>query len=337
MEIILSPTESNISGYKIGRSTQHINQLDIAELKKHILDGSFDICRLKINGNQPSLFAQLNTLGIPFEIFTMNYLNEIDIHEYFKYNPVIPEDFTAEPIQDTNVHPDFEQLLNGILNSKSWFEYESPLLDSLLPQASRKKLALSYYKSFCPAAQTNGRTWILRKDKEPIGLFMGNIAADHFYGVLYGIDEQYRNCGYSKYIYYLMFKECLKLKLNRFVNDVSLFNIASQKSAASSRMIPSNIYYNVTLYPFSQQSDHFIKISDSDTTALINIENIARVLCGEDWRVKNIKSNYFFSTEKYDSVLYREVIKKEDFRVLIIHLNYKNILQKICYIELQPY
>ena len=251
MSLRFSPAESEVLNLKVARGEDFLEEFDPIALTEDIVSENYDIVRLKINGKNTSLFEQLNTCGFPYQVFTVNYQNIKVIEGKMEIDD--PE-VTCEAYLGENPEM-LKEILEKVIGTRSWPEYTSGLMRELVPESRTKALAVSYFSGFYPEKDANARTWLLRYRDKIVGLFMGRIEAETFYGTLYGILPEYRSLGFSKIIYQYMANLCSDLGLKYFKNDIHILNLRSQSSAVGQQVVPKEIYYNIVLYPlFSKDS-----------------------------------------------------------------------------------
>ena len=247
----LSETESNLLGLKIGRGEFLLSAEMEEGLAADIIRNKWDICRLKTNGFNEQIFHILDRIAVPWNIFSINYLNEKKTGtEPFFSNELEAVLYSGEQEEE------LISILKIILQSKGWFEYYNELYQELLDKRKQKALALEYFSSFHEKKRKNGRTWLLKRNGQTVGTFMGEAKDDTFYGTLYGILPQFRNEGLSKDIYRFMDDLCRQNGWKVFYNDINIFNVPSQRSAARMELVPSEIRYNIILYPMFSKTNH---------------------------------------------------------------------------------
>jgi hypothetical protein len=248
MLLNFSENESKITGFRIFRNKGYLDFLNQENIVEDVKTKKVDVLRIKVRGDNELLFKNLNEIGYIYDVFTINYFNRGEI---FNINNELKNDiFSVRKVLDVKADIGFLSILEDVLNSKSWFEYDSKYMNYLLPDNKKKLLALDYYSSFCSSNNSKGLTRLLLKNEVPVGIFMGYIHEQTYHGMLFGIHSKYRNLGYSKYCYHFMSEECNQLGVKYFQNDVNIFNNISQKSAEKQTITPSSIYYNITIYPF---------------------------------------------------------------------------------------
>ena len=249
----ISQLESAFFNYKVGRQELYADDYTQSQLEVSILEGQFDICRIKLYGGKKDLLDSLNKLGFPYEIYTINYYNFLKIAD----KPKLIRDgmFTIREVHRSKEDAEFIEILEEVLDQNEWMEYDSTLSNSLMPVIQRKKLAKAYYSSFCSTERPNTYTGILNKEGKGIGIFMGEFKDNSFHGALFGLKKAYRAKGYAKYFYDFMCEICLDKGIEYFADEVNIFNIPSQQSALSQNLVPQKVYFNISIFPFYHYQD----------------------------------------------------------------------------------
>jgi predicted transcriptional regulator with HTH domain len=266
--LYLSESESEIFGVNVARNSNYMEGIELENANTEMMNLHADVVRIKVNGAYEPIFKKLNQLNLPYELYTINYFNKSKIGEAVNFDKL---DFSILNVENPRNHQGFMDLLNDVLESKSWFEYESELSNHILPFEKRKQLATRYYSSFSESTQKNAYSAILLKAQEPIGIFIGYFVNETYNGVLYGISSKYRTMGYAKYPYLFMMEECRKRGIKYFQNDVSIFNMVSQKATISQNLLPENIFFNITIYPYF---NYLAKSSKKIKLRLYNLQGL---------------------------------------------------------------
>lgn len=275
-----SEAESKFFNLEIARGFDFIDKFDPDELSDKIIDNNFDICRIKVNGNNPQLFESLEKLGMPYYMYAINFRNEKTTSQNPQYSG---NEVTFEEYRPSNENR-LKDMLKEILNTKYWFEYDSPLSRLFLPENLKLDLAIDYYSSFYPDRNKNGRTWFLKHDNNYVGIFMGYVNGQNFEGIFYGILPKYRSLGLSKRIYEAMDWLCHKNNWNRFFNDVNIFNAVSQSSAMKSMLKSTGIYFNVIIYSlFSKSIEPACKLEFNNDIMSFNFAEAIFNWIKENW------------------------------------------------------
>lgn len=329
----LSLNESKVFSHKVGRSEINIDNLDSLVFKKDMLTNEFDICRFKLFGGKKNIFEKLKSIGVPFEIYTINYYNFLPLDKKLKVN--IPNEFSTREVLDTKTDSEFLSILNEVLSINDWLEYESLLSKNILTARLRKKLALDYYSSFCPKYKEKTYTGILNKDGKGIGIFMGEFINETFHGAIFGLVKTYRSKGYAQYFYEFMSRECKNRGVKFFVDEVNIFNLPSQKSANNQNLVPKDVYFNVTLFPFFNFKDKmFCNLNLND----FNLSSIILYLetFYHKYKIVDIKTNVFDDFKKssdYELVKLCPILTQKDL-FFVFHVLKDNKIVKSHYIHL---
>ncbi len=243
-----SKIESSIFKYKIGREEVDVDDFSQIDIEESIIINEFDVCRIKLFGGTKDQLENLNKLGYPYEIYTINYYNLLEI----KNKPKVEREnaFSIREVINPKSDQEFIEILEDVLENSEWIEYKSLLSNKLMPLNLRKELARDYYSSFSNNIISNTYTGVLNKDSIGIGIFLGQFKDNTFHGAIFGLKNEYKSKGYAKYFYDFMCEVCQKRGVTHFVDEVNIFNIPSQKSASSQNLVPHKIYFNISIFPF---------------------------------------------------------------------------------------
>jgi hypothetical protein len=257
-----SEEESNLLQLNVARCKGYVTALDAAQIRGQVFAEGYDICRIKLEGTHTSLFKSIEEVGFPYSIYTVNYHNQLNITPLLK----ITEGYKA--IEYNNTHQQaLHSILQDVFESRGWFEYENDRYSTLISTGQEREVFMHYFSNFTDAL--NGRhTYLLFFNEIPVGVFIGYVNGDRFYGILYGVLSSERGKGSSKEIYKLMNNICFEMGLKYFENDVSIFNIPSQRSTVSSGLVPDNIHFNVILYPMLGSAGGVLEGGNVDVPAM---------------------------------------------------------------------
>lgn len=225
---------------------------DLSDLLPQLLALKVDVLRVKVNGSEKQLFATLDEIGIPYQIYNLLYRNLIDLKTLDRVMFQIDDGFTYEEYE-AGMEPRMKRLVELSIADKTWVDYNSDLVaDSVTIDrelASSVKFACAHHKD-----RGIGKGWIIKYEDEDIGFFTGREKEDGFLGTFFGIIPEYRNRNYSKVAYAIMYTVFRDLGYRFFENNIGILNIASQRSAAAYHMAPTDLYFHVELYPFLNRS-----------------------------------------------------------------------------------
>ncbi len=213
---------------------------------QHCIADHPDITRIKVNVQDISVFQQLEDLGIPYEIYTINTQFAHQIDAEYPYTAKIDSGLYIQEVDAVNMEL-FESVIEQIMSTKSWSMFGGELSRHFFTERISRDLEMNYFTSF--GNSEHGKAWLLYDNGTCVGTFMGSEDGDRFYGTLYGILNAYRSNGYSKAIYKFMFHICQENNWNEFVNEIHFQNQNSLNSALHTGMKPIRTFFNLTLFP----------------------------------------------------------------------------------------
>lgn len=331
-QLSYSNLESNIFGYSFYRGRFDLNKLDQFALHANIAELGCDVLRLKILGDHPLVFSFLNKLGLPYEIYNINYLNRLLIQDFKEI--AIPDNIKFRQIHKPSEDESFAGSLGLILDKVSWVEYENDLIDTIMPADKRKELAFKYYLEDFKTKNLDAFYASLQVDGQDVGVVIGAFEGDSYIGSFFGLLPNQRNQGWAKYFYQLMIEECRNREVKYFENEVNLFNISSQASANSRGITPKKFYFNVCVYPLLNldQSSKEESLSFPGKDRFVSEVykrypefEITQMICGDQELNLNKAKGFYV----------RSISLKGD-RLLIVMVNLdENGLANSCYVKLK--
>ena len=325
----ISEQESKVFGLRIGRYSGNMVDLDTNRLVKDVLLHGVDLCRLKILGSDLKLFDKLEATNFHYEIYNLSYYNRFNF-DSMKSTAPHPK-LSAREVVDPGNDKDFRLVLSRLLASRSWVEYDSFLSKHLLTEEAKREASFDFYSSFSRSNQGDSYTGLMYFEDKPIGLFMGIFKKDVFFGNLFGLIEEYRGKGLSKYFYGFMFDICQAKGIRYFENEVNIFNFSSQQSAVSQNFTPQEIYYNITLFPFCNLEERaFKELPFTDLPALLKYISESY----EQFDIGSIKTRRYSQTQRYEYALVSEVIHTANRAFVVVHFMFDSRIGKSIYVYL---
>ena len=253
MAYYLSENESAITGLKVCRNAEILEEFNVRDVLDICRNKAADLVRIKVNVQDNKLFQELERCGMPMEIFTINTQFAHRVDEHADYLEKVAGNLSIQKVTADNQEL-FEDTVQQIMSTKSWHPYEGSLLDILIDRATARRLELDFFANFGKGG--NKHAWLIYADNNCVGAFMGSEEENRFHGTLYGILETYRSHGYSKAIYQFMFDECQKGGWKEFVNEIHFQNQNSLNSALHSSMRPIRTFFNISIFPLLSLSNY---------------------------------------------------------------------------------
>tara|TARA_Y100000385_G_scaffold66934_1_gene66709 strand:- start:23201 stop:24199 length:999 start_codon:yes stop_codon:yes gene_type:complete len=326
----VSREESAMFGVKICRYEGNLVSLDCDQLERDILKFNPDLCRIKVLGNDIELFEKLNSLNYYYDLYNLSYYNSLELNKLgdVERNPNLHIREVVNPIDDE----DFNFVLSNLLASRSWVEYDSFLSKNILSEDKKRSASFDFYSSFSKQNDGNSYTGLMYKNDKAIGMFMGLFKGEVFFGNLFGLIDEYRGQGLSKYFYGFMYEICHERGINYFENEVNIFNFSSQQSALSQNFMPTKIYYNITIYPFSNfNSGEYVKIPVKDFQGLFTYLSQEY----KNYAVSIVKRKVYFVGLSYVGGLILERKIRSAHIFLVVHFIKNGQIGESVYIEMK--
>ncbi|MBN4062029.1 MAG: hypothetical protein COA57_08225 [Flavobacteriales bacterium] len=288
----ISQSESNIYGARFARA-ELPNDFREEQFLEELIENQADICRVKINASASDVFLKLDKLGMPYQLYNINYTNKALINDSMK-SESWSSDYQYE-LFDGSQGEMMKELVCKAIEKKSWVNYPSAFSKGIITPEKELEATAEFACSFSFTENASARAWLLKYRGNYIGFFMGYEREGFFEGILYGIIPEYAGKGHSKIIYQIMLHICAKNDWKYFVNDVGILNIPSQRSATGQGLVPQEIYFHFEIYSFLSKTEKepiegTIKLEDTFESSII--DKITRELNLKNFRtVNHVKIN----------------------------------------------
>lgn len=246
MELTRSEVESKVYSLEFYRAKVEKVE-DLNSFLDALLANKVDVLRLKVNATDKDVYGFLDRLGVPYQLYNMMYSNHVQIEDLPEEAFHTPAKYSCETFDPSKMGR-MKDMVVRTINKKTWVNYSSDIIGDRITDELELQASQDYGCSFY-AEDGSKASWIIRYEEQDIGFFMGQESGEGFYGTFYGILPEHRNHEHSKVVYMMMLDICRQKGYSFFVNDIGVMNIPSQKSASSQRMVPTDIYFHIELYP----------------------------------------------------------------------------------------
>lgn len=192
-KIQFSPIESAILGLKIGRCQSPF--FDSSDIYKQILEGQYDLCRLKVPGEDEMVSSRLNKIGLPFFFSGSIQKYKTRIKEKptgnYKYPDLVFEMYDGS--QDNLL---WEMLIDTWGTYPIGY-YRTPYLEHLVTKEKEIECVFEFYKKFnLHKDYPDNRIMFMKHGSEYVGFFGLNIIDNNLETHIGGILKKYRKSGY---------------------------------------------------------------------------------------------------------------------------------------------
>ena len=266
-KIDFSPGESEILGLKVGRCNSDL--VDETLLYQLILEGRYDICRLKIPAEDEMISCRLNNIGLPF-FFSgsiRRYKTKITEKPSGSYN--FP-DLIFE-MYDGSQDRLLRDMLVGTWGTYPIGYYRTPYLSTLLDKEKEIECVFQFYKKHnLNRNYPNNSIMFIKHGDAYVGFFALNILDGNLESHIGGILEPYRKSGYflDKLRYIKEF--CLHHHLEHFIFGARNENAEVQKIfqyVGFQGRGSENVFHIPSLLTFTQKPVSVEEFSLSDQSS----------------------------------------------------------------------
>ena len=259
-----SADESETLGLKVARG--EIMEFDAKALYDEIWRGMYDLCKVKINADNPRLMRQLENLGLPYHVFSIIYRNRLSIvvndQAYVPHQHIGFELFEGKPEQIGVL----QKLVKECIGNETGLVYQNELLSHLITPDAEKEASAVYACSFFREKDPNKIGWLITYKGKYVGYNLGAFRGPDFEGILIGVLPSYRNKGIASEVNTRFSKVFFPTNnIRYFINDIHIQNHASLKSVFKSGATPSKTFLHVVIFGLfskTQQGKSITKIME---------------------------------------------------------------------------
>ena len=218
-----SGEESKVLGIKIAR-LDYADSVDINDIRKVLLDGEFDLLRIKLNASDRNSFSLLDTLNIPFYALNISNLYSIDLDKlvYPVYNP----DVLHYEKYDVSKRDLLEKLIREIYKEVPGTYYINPLSEKL-QHSGELEAMVDYTLSYDENFDKSKTTFFIKHADEYIGFFSIRLYDNHSEGNLFGILPEFRSKKYAHDIIRFIMQYLHDTGRKYFEVNIQLHNLPS--------------------------------------------------------------------------------------------------------------
>jgi hypothetical protein len=251
-QIEFSETESDILGLRIGRCTS--DDFDESVMYQEIIEGKYDICRVKVPAEDEMAPHRLNKMGFPafFSGSIRRYKTRISkppAGEYF-YNDL------AFEVYDGSQDILLKQMLDGTWGAYPIGYYRTPWLSSLVSKEKEIESVFQYYKKHnLYKNNPDNSILFIRHGNLYVGFFALNIVGRNLESHIGGILEPYRKSNYFLDMLRYIKEFCIKKSLEYFIFGARNENAEVQRIFQYTGFTPigtENVFHISALLTYSR-------------------------------------------------------------------------------------
>jgi hypothetical protein len=224
--LYFSENESQIMGLKIGRCNEDF--FDPALLSAEIIEGAYDVCRLKVAAEDEMAVMKLHTMGFP-------YFFSGSIRRYkTRIQEDLPGDFLHPEMRyelyDGTQDELLKEMLIGTWGTYPLGYYRSPFLCHLVNKEIEIESVFQFYKQNNLNSLHPSNSILFMNDRgKHVGFFALNIINGNLESHIGGILEPYRKDGYFLDMLRYIRRFCLEQDLPHFLFGARNENAYVQK------------------------------------------------------------------------------------------------------------
>lgn len=239
MTINPSKYESELFELNFGRGD--VDSIDSKELFSTIVQGNYDICRIKVKANSDDIIENIEKIGFPFYFSGAITTYKIDFSNQ-SYKPYRDPKITFEPY-DGEKHELFQKLLTEVFSDYPLSYYTVPVISKLI-SLEKQQLGVSSYFADTHFNNSNRLAWFVKYEEEYVGILTTRTWDNlkHGEGTLSGVIPKYRNSGLFLDIISFIQNYCIENKIKWGHTGARLHEIASHKFFTKQGMYVENGY-----------------------------------------------------------------------------------------------
>jgi hypothetical protein len=252
--LFYSQNESDILGFKVGRCNEDFFNPEL--LSQEIVEGHYDLCRLKVAAEDEMAVMKLHQMGFPFFFSGSIRRYKTRINE----NP--PGDFLhptmTYEMYDGTQDDLLKEMLIGTWGTYPLGYYRSPYLCELVDKELEIESVFQFYKkSNLNSLNPNNSILFMNDGGKYVGFFALNIINGNLESHIGGILEPYRKDGYFLDMLRFIKRYCVANDLPYFIFGARNENAYVQKifQEVGFKAIGSeNVFHITPLLSHSQQA-----------------------------------------------------------------------------------
>jgi hypothetical protein len=243
--VSLSTHESSKLDLRIGRSTI-LKSFDINEIVNEIFNLSLDVCRIKLDLSNLSVFSELDNLGFPYSHYTFLINQTINLKSF---QPIpTPPNLEMKTYKLSEKENLADLVTTIVKDDKMNSHYESDILSYFLPPDQIKKTIIDHQTTFDNSKTSDKFAYLAYLDSNLIGFCTMQINGEEGIGNFVGIAPEYRSNDLFKYF---IDREMLTSKLQnctRFSCSTISFNSRSLNTTLRRGMKIDKVLLNINIF-----------------------------------------------------------------------------------------
>lgn len=316
-----SEIESALLGFKIGRC--NVEDLNENILLKKIIEGKFDIVRLKVPAEDEEISNKLSNLNFPF------YFSGSIRRYKTKISNKPSGDFINKSLKfekyDGTQDKIFEELLTDTWGKYPLGYYRTPILNKLISKSDELKCLYTFYKHQNLNQNNILNTMMFMKDRgQYVGYFALNIIDKNLESHIGGIKKEFQKDGYFLDMLRYIKNHCIDENLENFVFGARNENALVQSIFHKVGFVPignENVFH---ITPFLNGECEKLDINASKINAANSFEVINQYLTSKFENFELIEFKWYNSSNKYNKkVIHLRMLSENMFSVSLFHKEHK--------------
>jgi GNAT superfamily N-acetyltransferase len=233
--IYVSQSESRILGAKVGR-LELSGAIQPEIIRKQIIELGLDVCRIKLPGNDPSLWVQLEKIGFPYFLLNINQAFELES----KGALAIDGEVSFEAIKSANDKTLLAETVRQCFEGEPGTYFTNPLTKNIISKAAEMEAMIAFAVENCTAE--NYWAQLAKYEGKVAGFVLYSFHENTANGELFGVLPAFRKLGIGKDIGAHVINTFAG---KRIVNHIKLQNLASIKTHLALGFEPGQLILNV--------------------------------------------------------------------------------------------
>jgi hypothetical protein len=282
----LSKEESSEFGLKIARSN-NIKQFDYHKISEEVYDQQYDLLRVKISMSNPSVFNDINKIGIPYNFFSFLIRKSTFTTGTIEYR--IPELTIVK--YNSSMKNDLSKVLESVIKNSSGVNFSNSIYNFLIDKEKMTKSSIAYYVNLAEHDK-HCHFYIGYMNNICVGFCSFKLENNIAEGVYFGVTLEYRNLGLAHEFLTHAKHKCFELGAHEFYTDTIIQNPNSLYPQMNIGLIPKETFLNVVFFPLLSKKPEYKKniILKDYFDIFFNVQKLMKEFEFEYYTIEEVKS-----------------------------------------------
>lgn len=239
-----SKEESNVFGLKIARAN-NIQSFNYKEIADDVHSSQLDLFRVKISMTDPTVFDNINKLGIPYNLFSFLIRKSVTSLGTVEYR--VPE-LKIKPY-DSSMKQDLINALDNALRNSSGINFSNRLYNFFIDKDKMTNASIEYYVTLAET-DPNSRFFLGYINDKCAGFCSFRVENDTSEGIYIGVSTEFRNLKLAHEFATHGKEQSFKAGVKEFWTDTVIQNPNSLYPQMNIGLMPKQTFVNVVFFPF---------------------------------------------------------------------------------------